>query len=367
MTRLFWKFFISLFLAQLTTTAVVITLIWFTPATFKPGLDKPSIHEMTGAGSLLSSLEPRRHAPRIPVAPLVVGVFSSLLFAYFLARYFSKPIDALKTGFVEIGDGRFDLNIESLLDGRKDELAELCRDFDATALRLKNLLESQRRLFHDVSHEVRSPLARMQLMIDLLEKSPERQGELLPRISKESSRINRLMDEVLTLARLDSSVQWPLDEVINLASLVSDVVSDVAIEAEQKHCRLECAAPDHDITVKGNVELLHRSVENVLRNAVRFTKIDSIVHITLAQANGQAHIRITDQGPGIPDNQVSYVLEPFARVQGRSASLDGFGLGLAIAAQTLKMHGGTLSAANVVNDSAITGLCVELLLPTHIR
>lgn len=374
MNRLFWKFFTGLLLAQITTAAVVVSFIWFKDAPHLRQTDGSHTPEVQVTGQPVlrpvpslapSSPPPAHHGPRFPVRPLVVGIFTSLLFAYLLARYFSKPIAALKWGFQEVGAGRLDCRISPTLKGRRDELADLGHAFDQTVTQLDSLINSQKRLLHDVSHEVRSPLARMQLAIDLLEQQPERQKELLQRIGRESARINALMAEVLTLARLETAATWPMDDRIDLVELIEEVVSDVRFEAAEKPCRFQAELPAAPVLIQGNIELLHRALENILRNAIRYTAIETVVTIVLhAQADAWC-IEICDEGPGIPEARLPHVFEPFERAsQAEDGRRDqGYGLGLAIAAQTIKMHGGMIAATNRVHQDGCSGLCVAMTLP----
>lgn len=369
MSRLFWKFFLSLMLAQVMTTAVVVSLIFTNNPLHKhewrieskSALSDLVQRPVSNKDSLRESM---RRPPTIPGGPLIVGVFTSLLFAFFLARYFSKPIEGLRRGFTELGSGNFDYQLDpSTINGRKDELAELCRYFNNTASRLKALVEGQKRLLHDVSHEVRSPLARMQLAIDLLEKQPERQHDLVERIARESNRISVLIDSVLTLARLETGVQWSLDESVDLAELISAVACDVRFEAEQKPCTILWAKPVDAAFVHGNTELLHRAFENIMRNAIRYTRPGTTVLIQLDKAPTNWIVTISDCGPGIPESLMTQSFEPFKRLQENKLSKDGYGLGLAIAAQTLKMHLGSLSLRNIYDSSGIAGLQATLTIP----
>lgn len=380
MTRLFWKFFAGLLLAQLTTSLVVATTIWLRDApdwqTMTPPRGNPPSymgsvqHPMSLPGPPLQP--PVHQGPHFPVLPLVVGLFTSLIFSYVLARYVAKPIDALEQGFNEIGAGRFNFKAAPLLPGRRDELADLVKAFDRTAQHLESLVWSQKRLLQDVSHEVRSPLARMQLAIDLLEQQPARQNELLQRISRESGRIHQLMEEVLTLARLESvetASTWPMNEQVNLTDLIRDVVIDVAFEAEQKASELEIQLPQacteqpaNCCLVSGNAELLHRTIENILRNAIAYTVPATSVAITLKTVSRMWCIDVTDHGPGVPPERLVHIFSPFER-GGQSSVQPGFGLGLAIAAQTVKMHGGALVAENIRHADGSTGLRILLTLP----
>lgn len=362
MNRLFWKFFAGLLLAQIATTAVVVSFIWFKDAPHLRQLERHQVSEIRfeSVSPPPALAPPEFRGPPLPLRPVVVGFFTSLLFAYVFARYVAKPITELRYGFQEVGAGRFTYRVSPKLGGRRDELADLGRAFDKTSERLLNLMDSQKRLLHDVSHEVRSPLARMQLAIDLLEQQPERQQELLQRISRESTRVNTLMSEVLTLARLETAATWSMTDQIDLQELIDEVVNDVSFEAAEKPCTIIAHLPHQPIVILGNAELLHRAIENVLRNAIRYTSVDTQVSVVVRHENSAWRVEIRDFGPGIPEARLTHVFEPFERL-GQPEDSSGYGLGLAIAAQTIKMHGGLLSAANIV-DSQGSGLCVSMTL-----
>lgn len=365
MNRLFWKFFGFFLLAQILTTTVVMTLFWFR--------DSPHLHRYNSAPPVaMAPMMPNGinppvlaerpiPSPRFPLRPIFIGIFSSLLFAFLLARYFSKPIVILKKGFSEIGKGNFDVSIAKLMKGRNDELADLGRDFDQTATHLKNLIDGQKRLLSDVSHEVRSPLTRMLLAIDLLERRPERSVELIARVAKESNRINSLMDQVLDLARLETNIQWDMKEVINLKELINIIIQDVSFEADEKNSAIKFNdQTTSSASIIGNQELLHRAIENVLRNAVRFTKPNTSVEIRLSDIDNDWNIRIIDQGPGVSNEKLDQIFQPFNRAG--NSSDHGYGLGLAIVYQTLKLHKGNVTATNVINENQ-SGLCVTLSIP----
>ena len=365
MNRLFWKFFVGLLLAQMMTTAVVVSFIWFKDAPHLRQPDSPTVAEQR-AGPAPEFRPPVSHpagnrSPRFPMRPLIVGIFTSLLFAYFFARYFSRPIAALKQGFQEVGAGRFDYQVSPILKGRRDELADLGRAFDQTAAQLHSLIDSQKRLLHDVSHEVRSPLARIQLAIDLLEQQPERQNELLQRIGRESARINALMAEVLTLARLETAATWPMDDQIDLIELIAEVVDDVSFEGVEKPCEVQADLPQSSVHIQGNAELLHRALENILRNAISYTAADTRVTIRLRAGNDVWCVEVCDHGPGIPEGRLPHIFEPFERIA-QAEAVQGYGLGLAIAAQTIKMHDGVIVAMNRAPCDG-GGLSVLMTLP----
>lgn len=377
MGRLFWKLFLAIFLAQLLTSWGMGILFWFERATHNspatefrvpPGMrpEPPSgMAPPQPAGQLAAPETPPgsgqfRPGPRpggLPWAPLGIGMIASLIFATLLARHFSRPILGLRKAFSDVATGNFATRLGSKPSRWADELSDLGSDFDRTAAQLKMLIDNQRRLLHDVSHEVRSPLARMQLAIDLARQQPERAQESMQRLERESGRINQLVEELLTLSRLEAGACGSLDESVDLPELLRELVEDARFEAEGKHCKVSLGSEEHAL-VKGRGELLQRAIENVVRNAIRYSPEHSPIIIDLHCSGERVCIRVEDSGPGVAESALEAIFDPFVRLQD-SRSNDGYGLGLAITRQTLEAHGGSVRACNREHG----GLRVEMYLP----
>lgn len=289
--------------------------------------------------------------------PIIAGSVVSLLFAALLAWYFARPIRSLRDAFDEVASGKLDTRISTEMNTRRDELADLGGEFDRMAGRLQSLLEGQRRLFHDVSHELRSPLARLQAAADLMRQQPERAGEFVERIERDVARMDHLVGELLTLARLDAGMGDAPQERIDLTELVGEIVDDALIEAEARGCRISIA-PAGNLVVMGNHDLLRRAIENVLRNALRHSPAGGEVAIALQVAGDAAKIAIADTGGGVATSDLDAIFEPFFRAAGADA-FAGYGLGLAITRQVMRAHGGTAVAENRSDG----GLRVTLSLP----
>jgi two-component system, OmpR family, sensor kinase len=279
-----------------------------------------------------------------------------------LAWYFSKPIHSLRSAFEAVAGGDLDTRLGSDMGLRRDELADLGRDFDSMAERLRKLVEGQRRLLHDVSHELRSPLARLQAAIGLARQQPEKIEASLARIEHESVRMEQLIDELLTLSKLEATVPGDATDEIDLGELLLHVLDDAKFEAEANDRGLEfngnCA-----VLVAGNPELLQRAIENVVRNALKHTAVGSNVEVT-AQADAvrkEIRIAVLDRGPGVPPGELQAIFEPFFRGAGAVRNSDGHGLGLAIAQRVIRSHGGRIVAAN--RESG--GLCIDIILPVN--
>lgn len=352
MGRLFWKFFFFIWLAQLAGVLGTGMLFWLDrqppEQRFEPR--PPAAHGMPPP-------PPRRdgfHPPPLPV--IVGGLLASLLCAAGLAWYVAKPIRQLRGAFDAAADGNLEVQIGERMGKRNDELADLGHDFDRMTGHLRALMDGQRRLLHDVSHELRSPLARLQAAIGLARQQPARLEDSLQRIEREGERMNRLVGELLTLSRLEAGVGAPLERV-DLGELIGDLVADARYEAVGKSITVNCQNPSK-FFVRANGELLHRAIENVVRNALRYSPVGGVVSVTLSSlGGGLCQIEITDQGPGVPGADLEAIFTPFFRGAGQG---EGYGLGLAIARRVLTAIDGKIHAESGVDR----GLRVVMKLPT---
>lgn len=356
MRRLFWKFFAVILLAQLVTVTAIGALVWALEPP-RPMLSPDQrFHPEPRDFPPPSEFGPP-HSHPFPLLPFAVGLLASLAFALLLARHLSQPILGLRAAFAAVARGDFSVRLADGMAGRTDELADLGRDFDQTAQQLKRLMDAQRRLLHDVSHEVRSPLARIQLAMDIARQQPEKMPASLQRIERETARINHLMEELLTLSRLEVGAVGAMDEPVDLLELLNAIVADARFEAEAKSCTVVLTA-QADAVVTGSAELLHRAIENVVRNAVRYTFGGTAVYVLLARAGDTCMVEVADDGPGLPEAALEAVFEPFVRFRD-SGGEAGYGLGLAITRQVILAHGGSLKASN----RASGGLSISLRLP----
>lgn len=289
--------------------------------------------------------------------PLLVGGFVSLFFSAGLAWYLARPITHLSRGLRAIAAGQLATRVHPLVGTRRDEIADLTREFDGMAAQLQQLVAMQERLFHDVSHELRSPLARLQVAIGLLRQSPERLPDMLVRVEREADQLNRLIEELLTLARLKSSTAEFDASPVDLMDLLTAIVDDANFEGRAKGCEVRyfAAAP---FIAMGDGELLYRAFENVIRNAVKFSPPHSRVDVTAAVAADRAVVRVSDQGPGVAAEMLADIFEPFKRLDADGAGTTGFGLGLAIAKYAIERHGGSIRATGVDGG----GLMVEIVV-----
>jgi two-component system OmpR family sensor kinase len=288
---------------------------------------------------------------------LAMGAAASLAVSALLAWYLARPIRSLRWALRSAAEGRLETRVRPLMKGRRDEIADLGEEFDEMARRLQKLVEAQKRLLHDVSHELRSPLARLQAAVGLLRQDPRRLEPSLERIEREAARLDELVGEVLALARLEGGKAESGEEPVDLAELVASVAEDARFEAQaaNRDVAFQLAGP---VLVRGRPELLQRAVENVIRNAVKYTAEGSTVQVELAAVGQRARLRVTDRGPGVAPGDAERIFEPFYR-SGANASVDGFGLGLAIAHAAIAAHRGSIRAENAAGG----GLRVEIELP----
>jgi signal transduction histidine kinase len=296
-------------------------------------------------------------ALRISIALLVSAAVSA-----WLAWYLTRPVKILQAASRALADGDLDVRVGHRIKQR-DEIADLGEDFDRMAERLQTLLLSQRQLLSDISHELRSPLARLRVAVQL---AASKTGDLpeLERIEKEVCRLDELVGEVLSLARMEATDTYPLDDYVELSSLLEHIVADANFEAQTRNCHIELHT-DGEYPLQANAELLRRALENIVRNAVHYTATNTTVRVSLEACktdSSSVTISVIDQGEGVPEKHLQNLFEPFFRLQAaRDRKTGGFGLGLAIAARSFKLHGATIRASNL----ATAGLCIAVDLPLN--
>jgi two-component system OmpR family sensor kinase len=335
--RFFWKVFLVFWLMLVLTGTTMALLTWF----------------LIGGGASVP--------PKPPFyAPLGAGVVASLAAAALVARSLSRPIRSLRQAFEAVGRGELDTRVSPLIGNRHDELSDLGAGFDRMTGQLERLVEAQRRLLHDVSHELRSPLARLQAAIGLARQNPAKLEATLERIEKESARLDALVGGLLALSRLESpAADISLAEPVDLVELASAVAEEARFEAQ-------AAGRDVAFSGRGEVVLtappepLLRAFENVVRNAVKFTAPGTTVKVDagLAPDGASFEMRVADRGPGVVPEDLERIFEPFYRGE-NAARAGGSGLGLAIARRAVEAQAGTIRASNREGG----GLEVEVRVP----
>lgn len=291
-----------------------------------------------------------------------VALLVSGFVCYLLTRYLTAPVLRLRRAAQQIAAGNLSTRASTTIAPRRDELGDLVTDFDAMAAQIEALVSRQRQLISDVSHELRSPLARLNVALDL---ARQRKGNdpAFDQAEQDTALLNEMIGRLLTLAKLDISAQpLPMTQV-DLTDLVSQVVRNANFELQSPEDRVQFAAEGR-LSVLGNPELLHSAIENVVRNAIHYTDPGTQVEIRVASDHSAekplVRIEIRDHGPGLPESELTNIFRPFYRVtKARDRQSGGAGLGLAIADRVIRTHNGSIHARNL----APKGLLIEILLP----
>jgi len=291
---------------------------------------------------------------------LKLGTLFSAIICLIIAHYLTKPIERLRDATHELARGNLDIRAGENLGNRHDEIADLVRDFDIMAGELRNQIQSERNLLSGVSHELRSPIARIRLALALARDADDRErAEMLDRIEQDTVQLDSMLERILTVARLESGQQKPKFEQLVLNQIIDDVLDDAKFEAAATGTVLSYQG-NGEVKVVGDTGMLHSAIENVVRNALFYSGKEGKIEITLEKSDGAAVVRVRDNGPGVPEAALPLLFKPFYRVDdSRGTTTGGMGLGLAIVRNAVAAHGGTVSAHNVSPH----GLEVELRLP----
>ena len=291
-----------------------------------------------------------------PYYLLVIGTTG--LLCWLAAVGIVSPIRKITASVDRFGQGDLSTRVNMQ---RRDEIGGLARSFDEMAERLQRLVMSERRLLQDISHELRSPLARLKFSVKLTRTAAD-PNVALDRVERDVNRITSLVSEIVEVTRIEGEPSARRWQKVNLGELVEETVSDCEVEAEFRGCSI-CMEGKISNEVSGDAELLRRAVENVLRNAIRYSPDQTKIDVTLAEADQGATIAVRDHGPGVPGVLLTDIFEPFFRVEeAREADTGGIGLGLSIAKRAVQLHGGTIAAEN-----ANPGLRVTIAIPAVAR
>ncbi len=289
---------------------------------------------------------------------LAILVSGGVCFA--LARYLARPLQLVRDATYRLAAGDLHARAGAGVGARRDEIGDLVRDFDAMAARLEALVHSQTQMLSDISHELRSPLARLNVALALARRKAGPGAEAdLDRIEAEAERMNDLVGRLLALARAEATGAVASGTPVDLGDVVGTVADNARYEAQQqrKDVRLEMTAA---VVVAGDAQLLASAIDNVVRNAVRHTPAGSGIDISVARDGAHAVVRVRDHGPGVPAAELERIYTPFHRVDaGRHRGSGGVGLGLAIARRAVIVHGGSIQAENAEDG----GLIVTIRVP----
>ncbi len=289
---------------------------------------------------------------------VIIALGVSFLLCVILARYLVGPIRQLQGVSRKLAKGDLSARVGTKVVRRKDELGELGQDFDVMAEQLESLLNSKQRLLRDVSHELRSPLTRLQLSLALARrKTPEAEAEH-DRIEREIERLDQLIGQIIRFSRIQHGVSEQAWEKVNLEQLIKQLVDDGDFEAQARN-RAVVLNKSSEIKITAVRDFISSAIENIIRNAIRFTPEESSIAVSLEQEGADAVIQVRDYGPGVPEDTLEALFDPFFRVdETRGKENNGTGLGMAIAHGAVSFHKGSIKANN-----ASPGLRVVIRLP----
>jgi len=351
-----------------------------------PLLARPVLTARGGKYVLVAEMPPRLSPPRWydHGLHLLIIILIGATFCYWLAKYLTSPVAKLRAATQELAGGNLAVRVTPALGKRRDELASLGADFDLMAEQIESLLKSQRRLLGDISHELRSPLARLNVALELAwQRAGPEATSALERIQREAENLNEMIGQVLALTRVETGAGEFSKNEFDLARLVQEIADDADFEARSSNRSVRITSYE-SCTISGTEELLRPAIENAVRNAVQYTATGTEIEIQLRvdlgpacgnqateqqenlrdanpdKSNRCAVITVRDHGAGVPDAALAEIFRPFYRVDyARDCEAGGVGLGLAITERAIRLHGGTVTAANAADG----GLVVTIILP----
>lgn len=346
--------------------------VWELEAPLHPGLKvsfDPSCQFERIAGDDLDSCvmveDTMRLANRFPgfaqmFAPLAMGAVISAFGAIALSNWLTRPIRAVNRALKSLASGLLSTRIGPDLRTSNRQLRELGEAFDHAASRLEALTETQQRLFHDISHEIRSPLARLRAAAGLLEKNPQRYQPMLVQMESDISRLDHLVESILILARFESGESEPAFVSLDLRDLIEPILQDASFEGQERGITVSYDGEDQ-LPLQGDIELLQRAVENVVRNSVKYSPNGGTILARGTREGKHVRLEILDDGPGVAPEDLKRIFAPFLRT-GAFRQTPGLGLGLAIASRAVEAHGGRVEASMRKEG----GLAVAIVLPSRI-
>lgn len=290
---------------------------------------------------------------------VAVAMVISACFSLLLAAYITAPLARIRASAHRVARGDLSARVGDIQFGRSAEVLALAREFDQMAERLKDLVEGQRRLIRDVSHEMRSPLARLHVALELARSQPPTEAAVqLDRIERESERLEEMISQAIQLSRMETTLPSKVENIA-LDEMLADIAADAAFEAQIRPCKLHIAQTT-PLQVQAESDLLASAIENVVRNAVNYTAPETSVDLCLDRVDNLARLRVRDHGPGVAESDWMRIFEPYYRTDAaRQRKSGGSGLGLAIAKRAVERQGGRIRASNIDDG----GLEIEILLP----
>ncbi|MFB1487050.1 MULTISPECIES: ATP-binding protein [unclassified Thiocapsa] len=290
---------------------------------------------------------------------LAFALVASAVVSLMLTRFIVLPIRRLQLAGQQVAAGDLSVRVAHTVGNRTDDIARLAHDFDVMTERVEALLESQQRLMRDVSHELRSPLARLRALLSIArQRAGDADAPQIDRMETEIERLDELIGEILTYSRLETQ-DHITRHATDIVDLVQNVVYDAELEGQEADKQIRLDAPA-SLLLKLDSGLIQRAVENVIRNALKYTGEGTMIEVRILSESDSVRITVDDQGPGVPPNAIGQIFEPFYRVgDSRSTQSGSGGVGLAIAERSIRLHGGSMTARN--RDSG--GLRIEIVLP----
>lgn len=283
------------------------------------------------------------------------------LICVWITWYLTKPVNKLRAATQAWGSGNLSARVDESMDNRQDSISQLGRDLNKMAEKLQTLVEGQKRLLRDISHELRTPLARLQIALGLArQRNPDMQQTELNRIELEAERLNEMIGQILSLAQLDTITEIEEKEECDIQTILSTIISNAEFENARAHKSIQLQVEKLEKKLFANVNLIYRALENVIRNALRYTPEDTAIMIHVSEKANQLEITVRDFGPGVPENTLEKLFEPFFRVaDARERNTGGYGLGLTIVKRAIELHHGHVYASNATDG----GLIITILLP----
>jgi two-component system sensor histidine kinase CpxA len=368
MNRLYWKIFLSFWLVIIASVGITFLS---NRAFFEPGMSEGQDRFSAGGPFVVTEggVDVHRPPPGRPrlglvqiLGRLLIPLLVSGLVCFLLARYLTRPILQLRTAGQRIAGGDLSARAGPAFKTRSDELGDLGRDFDHMAERVEQFVTTQQRMLRDVSHELRSPLARLQAAIGLArQQAGSGPVDALDRADLETERLDELIEQILSFARLQSADNID-EQLTDIDDLLATIANDAQFEALSSERRVVYEGCGKTLAYVDSA-LLASAFENIVRNGLRYTATGTVVLIK-AWRTDVMNIEISDCGPGVPDAGLPHLFEPFYRVdESRGASSGGSGVGLAIAERAIRLHGGSIAARNRRSG----GLVVSIQIPLNER